>query len=125
VEDAIASQDTQPKRQQLSQWWEQKKPVPIVELVKPSTVSQCQKDDIQFCLRTLAELEAPDHPSISTQEELVALFNELEAREEKCGERLPNDFWKRATLAVGYISESFEKPQTQLGQSFEVGLTTG
>jgi hypothetical protein len=77
--------------------------------------------DAEFCLDALARLEAPDHPSISTQEELVALFNELEAREEKCGEHLPNDFWQRATLAVGSINESFEKAKTQSGQSVEVG----
>jgi len=139
VKDAIASQDTQPKRKQLSQWYEQ----PITSkdnwrVPKQScgldggdflAVFKASKQkpiahkppltDAQFCLQALERLEAPDHPSIDTQEKMIALFEELEARGEKCSERLPNDFWKRAALAFRCISESFEKPETQSGQRVE------
>jgi hypothetical protein len=95
-------------------------PLSQIATEAPSTAAVVPTDT-QFCLEALARLEAPDHPSISTQEELVALFNELETRSEKCSERLPNNFWKRAALAVGSINESFERDVTQSGQCVEMG----
>jgi hypothetical protein len=95
-------------------------PLSQIATEAPSTAAVVPTDT-QFCLKALERLETPDHPSISTQEELVTLFEELEARGEKCGEHLPNDFWMRAAVAVVCITKSFEKLQTQSGQCVEMG----
>jgi hypothetical protein len=50
---------------------------------------------------------------------MIALFEEMEARGEKCSGKLPNDFWMRAALAFGCVSESFEKRVIQSRQYVE------
>jgi hypothetical protein len=94
VESAIALQDSQPRRQQLTAWYE------------PDT-----SEDASFCLGSLGRLESED---ITSETELIALFQEMERRGQHCESLLPGDFWQRASSALGVASAALEAKENQL-----------
>jgi len=65
--------------------------------------------DLEFCLSVLAQLEEPGHPSITSENEVTILFNEIEVRSGFCQLQLPTDFWNRATQALKIVSDSLAR----------------
>ncbi|HEY9299263.1 MAG TPA: plasmid replication protein, CyRepA1 family, partial [Phormidium sp.] len=76
-------------------------------LIKPE--ERCSAD-ADFCLSTLAALESPDYSSITSSEQVIALFSEMETRGERCNDELPEGFWERVSVAVGLLFAQFENP---------------
>ena len=70
--------------------------------------------DLEFCFNALSALEAPGHPAISSEDELVHLFQQIENRGQRC--ELPNDFWNRASAARGLIAASLTKQKAPIGE---------
>jgi hypothetical protein len=64
--------------------------------------------DANFCLSTLAALESPEHSSITSSDQVIELFCEMETRGQRCNDELPEGFWERVAFAVGLLCEQFE-----------------
>jgi hypothetical protein len=94
VEDAIALQGSQPRRQQLTAWYE-------------ANLSE----DANFCLELLSKLEAE---AAASEDELIVLFEQMERRGQRCELLLPGDFWQRASCAIGQAAEALERKESQL-----------
>jgi hypothetical protein len=116
VEDAIALQDTQLRRQQLTAWYEvgdvandTSDALPLPK--KPSVEVPNVTEDASFCLESLSRLETND---ITSQAQLIALWGEIERRGQHCESLLPGDFWVRASSAIGVAAEGLEAKESQM-----------
>lgn len=67
--------------------------------------------DVDFCLDKLSKLEAKN---ITSESELIALFEQIELRGQRCESLLPGDFWQRASSAIGVVAQALEEKESWL-----------
>jgi hypothetical protein len=88
----------------------------VEEEITPTPVAAVDvqpDEDIDFCLRTLNELEA-NPQQIRSEDELVEVFRQVEATADRCSERLPQGFWERLAAALGTCSDLLAERQSRL-----------